>query len=142
MEEKTCTLSRIYHYVDTNQSQWLSLTVVPLGIVSMAQQLRKQHSSTRHSCAMFACMYMPYLQAVKNNDVEAVQLLLDSLSPHTGDMAAVQEEVMQYTSDKGWNVFHYAAYYHSVEIMEQLVTFLKGNITMIIVTLVFMCSTC
>lgn len=96
----------------------------------MAQQLRKQHSSTKHSCTMFTCTYMPYsyLQAVKNNDVEAVQLLLDSLSPHTGYMAAVQEEVTQYTSDKGWNVFHYAAYYHSVEITEQLVTFLKGNI--------------
>lgn len=93
---------------------------------------------------MFTCMYMPYsyLQAVKNNDVEAVQLLLDSLSPHTGDTAAVQEEVMQYTSDKGWNVFHYAANNHSVEITEQLVTFLKGNIIMIIVTLVFVCSTC
>lgn len=69
-----------------------------------------------------------YLQAVKTNDVEGLLLLLDSLSPHTGDMAAIQEEVAQYASDEGWNVFHYAAYYHSLDMMERLVTLLKGNL--------------
>ena len=64
---------------------------------------------------------------MKTNDVEALQLLMDSLSPLAGDIASVQEEVAQYTSDEGWNVFHYAAYYHSDYIMEQLVTFLKGK---------------
>ena len=75
---------------------------------------------------------------VRKDDFETLLITLDSILSESGtsehDIDIIKENVAGYKDEeKGWNVFHYAAYFQSEHIIEKLVEFLNGQLVLCLV---------